>query len=84
MEVRTQGAKMHTQDDLARGALTYLRGLPSRDGWTRPDPARLPLTIAKEIARDGLIELRAVGGGAHDMRITPAGFRMLTTGGALA
>lgn len=59
--------------------LRYLKSLPTRDGWVRPDPARAPLTACKMLAGLDAVELRGFLIGAHEVRITAAGLRMLVS-----
>lgn len=57
--------------------LKYLRGLPTRDGWVRPDPARAPLTLLRRMVEHGVVDLRGTAGGTHEVKITADGLRAL-------
>lgn len=75
---KRKGSAMYLSVEAALSALRYVRSLPaSKDGFTRPDVARLPLSMAKALAADGLLDLRGMPMGAHEVRLTKAALRML-------
>lgn len=76
-----KGAQMRLTVEGALDVLMHIRSLPTRDGWVRPDPARVPLSLAKALSEEGLLDLRATALGLHEVRLTGSALRMLADAG---